>query len=152
MAPFRFRFQTLLGMRVSERAQKQGELAKALEAMDLLERQESELLQESHDVVESSRKFLQPGAMDVDAVVRLQRHRLILKASVDQLRKRMSDVKTEVDRRRALLVEADRAVRVMEKLSEKLAAAHEKEELALEQKLMDELAIVRAARREEVGS
>ncbi|ADB18991.1 flagellar export protein FliJ [Pirellula staleyi DSM 6068] len=144
MAPFRFRFQTLLNMRVSERAQKQGDLAKALEAMDVLERQELELEREATQLVESSRAVIQPGAMDVDAVVRIQRHRLILKASVDQLRKRKSDVKAEVDRRRSVLVEADRQVRVMEKLAEKLETAHTTEELAREQKLMDELAVLRS--------
>lgn len=149
MTTFRFRFATLKQLRISHRAQRQGELSKAIEALEILEGQETDLLTQTAEAVDSSRAVVQPGNLNVDSVLGLQRHRMLLKGLIDQLRLRMKDVKAEIERRRELLVEADRQVRVLEKLEEKLAAAHATEQLAIEQKLMDELATLRGVRGEE---
>jgi flagellar export protein FliJ len=63
----------------------------------------------------------------------------------------IEQVRAEVERRRAVLVEADRQVRVLEKLREKQQSAHTQREDKLAQKILDEQAAIGFLRQEVIA-
>jgi flagellar export protein FliJ len=60
-------------------------------------------------------------------------------------------VQAEVERRRLALVEADRQIRVLEKLREKQEEAYRTDELRREQQMLDEQAILGFGRRKDAA-
>ena len=95
------------------------------------------------------------SGVSVDGLLNANRHALVLKSQLAQLAKQQQQIAAEIAKRQAALVEADRDVRVLEKLQEKQQAEHEARTLAIEQRELDEIAVLRAfdaareARREE---
>ncbi len=96
------------------------------------------------------RKLKAPGAGNVDALLQTHRYEIVLTARLRQLAAQFAEVAAEVERRRLALVEADRQVRVLEKLRERQAAAYQKQEEQREAKQFDELAIQGFLRQQEV--
>lgn len=137
---FRFRLQTLLRLQVAERDRRRADLAKALRAEELLQKQQGLLVSEQAEMAERGRKLKSPGAGNVDALLQTHRYEIVLTARRRQLAAQMAEVAAETQRRRLALVEADRQVRVLEKLRERQAAAHQKHEERREAKQFDELA------------
>src|SRR5687768_15125683 len=113
MSSFRFRLETLLRLRLAERDARRAELAKALRAEDALVTQAAALSHERQETVDLSRRLASPGAADVDRLIAAHRYELVLKARSQQLAGQIAQVRAEVERRRAVLVEADRQVRVL---------------------------------------
>ena len=85
---------------------------------------------------------------DVDLLIASHRYELVLKAQAQQLAGQIEQVRAEVARRRQILVEADRQVRVLDKLRERQQAAHNLREERREQKLLDERALIGFVRQE----
>jgi flagellar FliJ protein len=81
-----------------------------------------------------------PGVINVDQLVIAHRYEAVLKAERNVILHQQKQVAEEVERRRLLLVEADRQVRVLEKLREKKQQEFTQQEERRDQKLMDELA------------
>ena len=75
----------------------------------------------------------------------LQTHRyeLLLTTQKVASEKQMIQVRAEVEKRRETLVEADRQVRVLEKLREKQLVAYQQLEFKQEVKQLDEVALQR---------
>jgi flagellar FliJ protein len=148
MSSFRFRLDTLLRLRLADRDARRADLAKAQRAEDALVAQAAALADEQRETVELSRRLASPGAADVDRLIAAHRYELVLKARSQQLTGQIDQVRAEVHRRREVLVEADRQVRVLEKLRDKQRAAHTAREQRLDQKTLDEQATIGFLRQE----
>jgi flagellar FliJ protein len=146
---FRFRLETLLRLRLAERDQRRAELAKALRAEEMLHGEEQTLEGQQIEATARSRQLKSPGAANVDALLETHRYEVVLAAQRRQLKQQIVQVEAETERRRQALVEADRQVRVLEKLRERQAAAWTKAAQRQEMKQFDELAIVGYGRRQE---
>lgn len=148
MTAFRFRLQTLLRLREGERRQRQLELAQAREAERILLDQIATLEYETGEVQNRVRAAQAPGAVLVDAILELQRYTIQLRAQVRLGQERLEQVRAEVERRRTIVMEADRQVRTLEKLRDKQAATFAADVLRREQAVLDELGTIGAVARE----
>jgi flagellar FliJ protein len=148
MSTFRFRLQTLWRLRLAERDRRRAELAQAHQAAEILDQQRQQIEAEQGETKEEARRLVSPGSANIDALLRVHRHELILKAELRQLATQRAQIETEIQRRRQVLVEADRQVRVVEKLHERKLVEHQRKEDRLEVKLLDEMGSIAAARRE----
>src|SRR5262245_10867152 len=146
---FRFRLETLLRLRLAERDQRRTDLAKALRAEEMLRGEERTLEGQQIEAAARSRQLKSPGAANVDALLETHRYEVVLAAQRRQLKQQFAQVEAETERRRQALVEADRQLRVLEKLRERQAAAWKKENERQEVKQFDELAVVCYGRRQE---
>jgi flagellar FliJ protein len=151
MPSFRFRLDTLLRLRLADRDARRADLAKAQRAEDALLAQAAALVREQQETVDLSRRLALPGAGDVDRLIAAHRYELVLKARSHQLAGQIEQVRAEVERRRAVLVEADRQVRVLQKLREKQQSAHTQREDKLAQKILDEQAAIGFLRQEVIA-
>jgi flagellar protein FliJ len=149
MTAFKFRLETLLRLRVAERDQRRNDLAKALRAEEMLRAEDQALAQKQAATAEESRRLKLPGSADVDALLQTHRFELALTTQRRTLASQIVQVQAEAERRRLALVEADRQVRVLEKLRERQAAAHRREAERLDVKQFDELAAQAFVRRQE---
>ena len=147
---FHFRLETLLRLRIAERDQRHADLAKALRAEELLRAQQASLASEQSKMAERGRKLKSPGAGNVDALLHTHRYEIVLAARLKQLAAQIAEVAAEAERRRLALVEADRQVRVLEKLRERQAATYRQSEERREAKQFDEAAIQGFVRQQEV--
>lgn len=147
MTRFRFRLETVLKLRCAERDQRRQQLAEALEAQQILQQREKELSDETQQVRSRLRQQSEPGEVQVDGLLSAHRYELVLRAHLHQLTQHKAQVAAEIERRRQALVEADRAVRTLEKLEEKQRLAHRRQEEHAERKQLDETAQQRAALR-----
>jgi flagellar protein FliJ len=145
---FRFRLATLLRLRLADRDQRRADLAKAQRAEDALRIQAASVAREQDELNRLSRKLASPGEAEVDRLIAARRYELVLRAKAGQLSDQIEQVKAEVERRRAVLIESDRQVRVLEGLREKQQAAYQMAEERSEQKLLDEQAAIAFVRKE----
>jgi flagellar FliJ protein len=146
---FRFRLETLLRLRLAERDQRRAELAKALRAEELLRAEERALEGQQIEAAEHSRRLKSPGTANVDSLLEMHRYEVVLAAQRRQLKQQIVQVEAETERRRQALVEADRQLRVLEKLRQRQAAVWKRETERQEVKQFDELASVGFSRRQE---
>ena len=146
MAKFKFRLATLLRLREAARDDRRSQLAEAYRVDDVLQARLGEVSQQLAGLRVHCRKVAGPGAVDVDRLVEAQRYELALRAHQSQLNQQREAVSAEIERRRQALVDANRDVRVLEKLREKQVRRHRQEENRREVKLLDEVAGRRAAR------
>lgn len=149
MAKFKYRLQTLLKLRETNRDERRSELVQAQHADDILHERQSTIDQQRHELLESTRESIKPGLVNLDHLVNCQRHDVMLKTEEHLVVEQRQQVAQEIDRRRAVLVEANRSVRVLEILKEKQLNRHREEEQRQEIKVLDEVAIQRELRREE---
>lgn len=147
MAPFRFRLATLLRLRIAERDERRSDLAKAQAAADILRQEQATLTAEREENRQRLRRQAAPGSGNVDALIHGHRYDAILKGRAAQLVAQQAQVEREIERRRTILVEADRQVRVLEKLQERKAADHLARQAKLEARELDEVAAVGFFRR-----
>ena len=115
---------------------------------DLLKQRMDGVSQQMSQLQERARQAAAPGTIDVDQLVEAQRYELSLRAQQRQLNQQRQAVAAEVERRREALVDANREVRVLEKLRERQARRYRREENRREIKQLDEVAGQRAARKE----
>lgn len=154
MSNFRFRLQTVLRLRTVARDERRAELGRAQRAAEVLREQQTKIAAEAIENQDATRTMMLRQAsstegMNVDRLLNANRQLLMLRAQSAQLSQQLKQVELEIVKRQAALVEADRDVRVLEKLQEKGQQEHELRELALEQRDLDEIAIVRAFRQRE---
>ena len=139
---FRFRLQTVLRLRIAERDERRGELAKALRAAEILQERREQLSDEMKENLELARKLAEPGKANIDRILQTHRYEAILKGTLAQLVVQEKQVAAEVERRRQILTEADRQVRVLEKLEDRKREEHVRMEQRQEMKQLDEVAAV----------
>ncbi len=140
MPTFRFRLETLLKVRFDERDVARRNYAQALEAQQILNDQIRELEAELADIRTLTRTAAGPGQVDVDRLLRAHRYELLVVTRAQQLRQQATRVAEECERRRLQLMQADREVRLLEKLKERQLATFEYTEQQRENQLMDEVA------------
>jgi len=140
MAKFKFRLTTLLKMRKAARDERRAALAQAYEAEAVLHQREQDLNDQVGQLREQYHQAALPGALKVDRLVESQRYELVLRGQQNLSRQQLQQLNEEIDRRRAALVEADREVRVLEKLRSNQQQAHAQQEFRQEVKQLDEVA------------
>lgn len=148
MKKFNFRLATLQRLRENLRDQRRGQLAQAYQADEILQEQETQLEQEQAALAATLREAAAPGEIEVDRLLADHRYALLINAQRRHLGQQRQAVAEEIQRRRRLLIEADRDVRVLERLEERLRQRHRDEENRQEIKELDEVAQCRAAREE----
>jgi flagellar FliJ protein len=147
---FQFRLQTLLRLRIAERDQRRAELAKALRAEEVLRAEEQRVADEQAQLARQAQALKNPGSADVDSLLQTHRYEVVLLSQRKQIVSQLNQVQAESERRRLVLVEADRQVRVLEMLRDRQLTAYRQAAEREEIKEFDEMAIVAANRRREV--
>jgi flagellar FliJ protein len=140
MAKFKYRFATLLKIRESAREERQRELAEAYHADEVLRQRQEDIAAEITGLKGASRDAVAPGTIDVDRLLSTQRYEMLLRAQSGQIGKHREQIGVEIERRRQAVVQANREVRVLEKLRERQAERHRDEEACRDIKLLDEVA------------
>ena len=141
MTQFRFRLESLLKLRMAERDRRREELANAYRADQVLQQRQASVNEEIVDTRRQSKVCAAPGTIHVDRLLSTHRYELILHAQLQQLHRQRQVIATEIERRRQALVEADRELRILEKLREKHAIAFEYNEHKVDIRLLDEMAL-----------
>ncbi len=140
MSTYKFRLGTLLRMRQTVRDQRRAELAQAFQAEQIVRRQQDEL---AHEIAQTNEQILrgsQPGNVKVDNLLDAHRYERVIEARQSHLDAQRQQLEEEIVRRRERLVEADREVRVLEKLDERQRQEHNQNEHRREVRQMDEIA------------
>jgi flagellar protein FliJ len=146
MSKFKFRLATLLRLHEATRDERRGALAEAYRVDDVLQNRMERTRDELRRVQSQCRSAVAPGEVDVDRLVEAQRYEMTLRAEQAQLGRQRKTVAEEIERRRQALLEADREVRVLEKLRDKQAEHHRLEDQRREAKRLDEVAQQQAMR------
>jgi flagellar export protein FliJ len=140
MSKFKFRLATLLRLREAFRDERQVALTDAYHADDVLRQRQEELAAQIAALKGAHRQAVGPGHVNVDSLLDTHRYELTLRAATAQIVQRREQVAVEIERRREALVQANRDVRVLEKLREHQTSRHREEEAQRELKLLDEVA------------
>jgi flagellar FliJ protein len=146
MAMFKFRLATLLKLREAARDERRAQLAQAYQADAILEEQQGQIAQSLADLQAEYRVASAPGEVNVDRLLAAQRHEMLLKAQRQQIQQQREAVAQEIERRRAVLAEANRDVKVLENLRERQLERYREEENRLDIRRLDEVAQQRAVR------
>lgn len=146
MRGFRFRLKALQRIREESRKIAQRKLAGAMQQRNTLVAEGQEVQTELQGLEDQMRQLVAKQQLNIDVVLNGHRHRTSLQGKLSQLDKAIAKANDEVSRCRAKLVEADRDVKVLEKLHERQLAEHNQKIAAHEAKLLDEAALVRANR------
>lgn len=140
MPKFQFRLATLLRLREAVREERQIALADAYRADDVLRQRQQEMVDELAGLKGSCREASAPGRVDIDRLLEAQRYELLIRAATHQLGQQRQQLGVEIDNRREAVVQANRAVRVLEKLRERQSERHRDEDARRDMKLLDEVA------------
>jgi flagellar FliJ protein len=144
MPTFRFRLTPVLHLRENARDERRAALADALRAEMVLAEQMAEKHGEIATLGAALAKERGVGEINVERMIQGQRYQALLRAELAMLEEQARKVAEEVERRRELLVAADRDVRVLEQLREKQRARFMYEEAQRETKFLDDVAGQRA--------
>ena len=128
MPKFKFRLATLLRLREDARDQRRSQLAEAYRLDELLQQRVDEISDQLTGLRDQWRTAAGPGTVDVDQLVEAQRYEVTLRMQRQQLEQQRESVASEIQRRRQVLIEANRDVRVLEKLRENQARRHRRDE------------------------
>jgi flagellar FliJ protein len=140
MAKFRFRLATLQKLREIQRDELRSKLAEAVQAQQILGEQLDQVANEIQNLLEMRRSAVQNGTLQVDPLLEAQRYQGVLHIQQDKMREQVRLLSAEVERRRLAVVEADRQVKVLEKLHDRKLAEHHAKQLVAEIKVLDEVA------------
>ncbi len=140
MRAFRFRLQTLLKLRESARDARREQYAQAQEAEKIIDDQQREIDDELNNAKLSTHKAVEPGTVDVDALLHANQRQRVLLAQQATLREQAKTIAQAIHQRREALMEADREVKVLEKLRERQKTQFQHEQHRIENKQMDEIA------------
>jgi flagellar FliJ protein len=146
MRAFRFRLATLKRLREQARELAQRELGRAEQRRSEVDVQNQQVKTEFGELEIHMRKAMNRKQVDVDRVMDGHRHQLSLEAHLAELDRAMTEANQEVARCRSKLIEADREVKVLEKLHERQLAEHARQITQHEAKQLDEVATTRALR------
>jgi flagellar protein FliJ len=143
MSKYRFRLATLEKLRKAELDQRRSALADGYRAEQILADQQTALAEESAALRESQRIALTAPYLDVNQLVEAQRYDMVLHVQQNALKQQADRLAVEIERRRLAVVEADRAVRVLDKLDERRRAEHRLHAQREEYRQLDEVASTR---------
>ncbi len=140
MPAFAFRLASLLKLRESIRDQRRQDLAQALRAEELLRHEQQRVEDELRQLTEHARQAAAPGEVQVDTLLEAERFELVLLARRRLLETQQAALQAEIQRRREALVEANRQVQVLQRLRQRQAERHRREESRRELLALDEVA------------
>ena len=139
MAKFRFRLQTLRRLREIHRDELRVRLAEAYQAEQIIAQERAALETERTGLADLQRRLVDRGALDVNRVLAAQRYQLVLEAQSRVLAEQATKLEQEIERRRQAVVDADRQVRVLDKLRERREREHRYAAERAESKRLDEV-------------
>ncbi len=148
MAKFKFRLATLKKLREAVRDQRRSDLAEALRADDLLGEQLLSLDRAMEATLKECRLASGPGPLDVDLLAQAHLHELVLEGQKRHVLKQREAVAAEIEVRREALVQADREVRILNRLEEKQSERHRRDEERRALRQLDEAGQRRTAQSE----
>jgi flagellar export protein FliJ len=140
MTKYKFQLETLRRMRIAHRDQQRAALADGFRAEEVLAERRAALGEEQASLRALQRVALTDARLDVNHLLEVQRYEMVLKAEESQLSEQADRLAIEVERRRQSVVEAERAVRALDKLDARRREQHRRESQRLENKLLDEVA------------
>jgi flagellar FliJ protein len=141
MKKFVFRLATLLKLREADRDQRRSELADAQRALTMIDERITELHNEMESARQAVRQSAGVGHVAVDMLLDNQRYELMLMAEKKSIDTQRAQVADEADRRREVVVEADRSVKTLEKLRDREQRRHREEAERRDAKQLDEIAV-----------
>ncbi len=141
-----FRLETLLSIRKNVLNEKQGELAKAYEAERILNDQRADTEREIAGALDTARRMMRSGGIDINFLLGMRRHEAYLLAIVKDIDEKLVVVRKEIDVRRQAVIEANKEFKILEKLKEKQHRRRMRDLNVLDVKQMDEIAEIRAVR------
>src|SRR6187401_2715692 len=113
MAKYKFSLESVKRVREARRDQERASLAQAFYAEEILAAKSAEIEAEEKDVQSLRRSAVEGHYLDVNKMLEAQRYELLLKAQAQELAKQAIMLAAETERRRQVLIEADRDVRAM---------------------------------------
>ena len=143
MSHFSFRLQPLMKLREAQRDRCREDLAHAYRADQILQERQEAVRQEIEETKRVARSKSEPGRVEVESLLNVHRYELILSSQLQQLAAQRQKVAVELERRRLALVEADRGLRMLEKLRERHACEFQQAEEKVQIRQMDEIALQR---------
>jgi flagellar protein FliJ len=143
MARYKFRLETLQKVREARRDEHRASLAEAFRAEQVLAESRDDLEAEAGELRLLQRSAMAGRYTDVNRLLEAQRYELLLKARGQELAKQAMLLAAETERRRQILVESDREVRVLELLDERHKREFNQAAERLETKRLDEVATIR---------
>ena len=152
MGRFIFRLEPLLKIRQARRDECQAALAEGYRVDEVLRKQFDNFERELVVLKEFCRRKVSPGGVDIDRLVEAQRYELVTKAQQGKIAQQRETVAAEIERRRQATVEADREVRILEKLRERQAEQHRREEEVREGRRLDEVATQQTYRKMQLAA
>ena len=141
MAKYKFRLETVQKVREAARDEDRASLAEAFRAEQVLAESRAELAAEANELRGLQRAATAGRYTDVNRLLEAQRYELLLKARSQDLAKQAVLLAAETERRRQMLVESNRDVRVLERLDERHQREFTQEQQQLKTKHLDEVAI-----------
>jgi flagellar export protein FliJ len=141
MAKFQFRPATLLRIRETTRDQRRSELAEAQREDAELQSRLKQLEIELNGVQKDCRDAARPGTVEVSRLVEMRQYAEVLRKRQDKVNEQRRALTDEIERRCQALIDADREVRILEKLRDHQWQVHQRHEAQQEQKRLDETAL-----------
>ena len=139
MKKFRFRLETLRKIRETHRDEMRSKLAEAHQAVRMLEDQIALVQEEALELQTNLRSAVDGTKIDINGLLVGGRYQSVLRAQLETMKGQIELLETEVERRRLVVVEADREVRVLDKLEERQRAEHRKMQQRAEINELDEI-------------
>jgi flagellar export protein FliJ len=139
-----FRLQPLLKLREADRNRCREELADAYATDRHLAMRADQLHREMNAAKRQNREQNRPGAINVDQLLQSHRYELLIQTQLTQIDQQRQQVGVEIERRREALVEADRELKILEKLRERHAAECRHQQQVRENNALDEIAARRS--------
>ena len=146
---YQFRLTTMLKLREQARDERRRELAQAYEAERILNARMTEMQAEIEATRQRTRIAGGAGSINIEELLNARRYALVMKSQVLDAEAQVKLVLEEVERRRLALLEADRDVKVLEKLRERQSDQHGELERKQENKQLDEAALRGFSRQQE---
>ena len=140
---FTFRLETVLKVRERERDACRAALNQAFEALQILHDQSEQIQNEIDELRNDVRQESSPGRVNVDRLMESGRYEFHLRSGVATIDGRVKQVEEEIERRRVALEEANRQVKVLEKLRQRQYDAWVADAAKRETAAADEVAVQR---------
>ena len=138
---FRFQLQKLLELRRNARDERRAELVQANQAERLLREEMERITAEQVQLQDCIRQASRPGSVPIDHLLGAHRYQLALAAQLRTLEHRSAQLASEIECRRQRLQDAQRQLRVMERLCEKQKTRHQQKVATHERRHLDEIAL-----------
>jgi flagellar FliJ protein len=135
-------------LRESERDERRESLAQAYRADQVLQQNQESIQTELQENQRQVHDCVSPGPISVERLLGRHRYELVLQTQLRQLQRQRQAIAGEIERRRQVLVEADRELKILEKLRERHMQEHTFQQQKIDLRQLDEIALRRTTRQE----